>query len=100
MSQFPAAAHRWLILIRACRDSVPNSGTATVGLAWRVCDAHGVLPNNNEEVRLKADASAKFYDNFGFNPTRVTVTQVPYFPADGDLVSWSDFELAGPGGDH
>jgi hypothetical protein len=93
------ATYRWLILIRACRDNIPNSGTAELGLAWRVSDRYGILPNRDEEDTLKAQASAQFHARFGVNPSRVVVTQVPYFPADGDLVSWRDFDLAG-GGDY
>lgn len=89
-------AHRYLILLRAVSDETvlgrrdDLEGTIARGLSWRMVDSGGILPNDDEKLRLLTDASGMFHDRFGENPTRRSLTCVPWFPTDGNHPSWRE----------
>jgi hypothetical protein len=88
-------SHRWLILLRVCGDETDgrrdsNSGTATCGIAWRLVDDHGRLPNGEETRKLTEEALRRFHQRWSYNATRVTLARVPWFPADGEHPTWRE----------
>lgn len=76
--------YRWIVIVRcAGYDSYPDDV-----LEERYTDAAGVIPNRQEEDRLKALINRRYFQRFQHNPERTVVVFLPWFPSDGELPSW------------